>query len=355
MAKRINNPSNGTEKMAAQIDEIHSRISVLENLISDISPNIEKISKELSPTLNELRERFERDETLTLIKKLGDNIPTLITLINVLEGVKGMAEDFLPNIEKISKELSPTLNELRKRYESDDLIKLIKMAGDNIPTLITLINVLDGVKGMGKDFLPNIEKISKELSPTLNELRERFERDEVITIIKKIGDSLPFILQIMDTAFAIRGMAEDLAPAQEKIAKELQPTINMLREAFEKEELLEILKKSGKNIDAIKKMIDFLDEFNLKGFLDHTLNFALAKETTYLMRGLEDSAVVTMKQFEETPFRSGFRNIVALMRNREVQKGFIFFFTLIGNMYDYILATISEDIMKEIIEEEAKK
>ncbi len=272
-------PTNGNEKMAQQIDEIYSRLNIIENLITDLMPGLEKIPKEINETMRELRVRFERDETLTLLKKVGDNIPTFIELLDIMRAMKGLVEDIAPAAEKIP----------------------------------------------------------KEINATVSELREKFERDETLTLLKKVGDNIPTFVELLDVMGAMKGLVEDVAPASEKITKEIMPTVNMLRELFEKDIVLSILQKTGDNLHVFNKLLGFLTEFEKSGNLNFTLETIMTKETDNLMKGLERSAVVTMKQFEEQPFEAGIRKILKSIMNPEVQKGFVFFFTLIGNMYVHIL------------------
>ncbi len=277
-------PTNGTEKMAKQIDEMYNRFNLIENLVADLMPGLEKIPRELHDTISELREKFERDETIKLIKQVGDNIPTFVELLDVMKAMKGLIADLAPAAEKIPEEIAPTVRELREKFERDETLKLVKLVGDNIPTFVSLLDVMGAVKGL----------------------------------------------------------VEDLAPATEKITKEIMPTIRTLRESLEKDVVLEILRKTGENLPTFNKLLDFLTNFEEKGNLDFTIQTVMTKETDYLMRGLQNSAVVTMKQFEEQPFESGLRKIFSSLRNPEVQKGFVFFFTLIGNMYVHIIEEISE-------------
>ncbi|MBM4137807.1 MAG: hypothetical protein FJ241_13405, partial [Nitrospira sp.] len=140
--------TNTTERMAAKIDEIYDRINLIENLIADLSPGFGKITKEISPTIKDLREVYERDETLTLVKKVGENIPTLVTLVDLMETMKGLVEDLTPAVGKITKEISPTIKDLREVYERDETLTLVKKVGENIPTLVTLVDLMETMKGL---------------------------------------------------------------------------------------------------------------------------------------------------------------------------------------------------------------
>ncbi|MDH5202083.1 MAG: DUF1641 domain-containing protein [Nitrospirota bacterium] len=266
--------TNNNGKMAAQIDEIYNRFSLINNLVIDLSPALERISKELSVTIGELRERFERDETLKLIKKVGDNIPTFMQFLDLMESAKGMIADVGPAVGRISKETHTTIRELRERFEKDDTLILIKKIGDNIPTFITL-------------------------------------------------------LELMEVA---KGLVEDLQPSVGRITKEVLPSINMLRESFEKEEVLDLLQNVGKNINAFNKLLTFLNGFENSGTLDFTLEQLSSKEMNSMMIGVQKCAVRTMQEITANPPKAGLKGIFAAMRDPEVLKGMVIMTAFARNM-----------------------
>jgi uncharacterized protein YjgD (DUF1641 family) len=276
--------TNGNEKLAAQIDEIYAKIDFIENLLNDLKPAFEKISKDIQPTIKDLREKFERDESLELIKKVGDNIPTFLTLMNLMGTVKGMLDDLAPVIEKISRDAHPTIKDLRERFEKEETLDLIKKVGDNIPTFLTLMNLMDTVKGM----------------------------------------------------------IDDLAPVMGKISKDTMPTVNMLRESFEKEETLELLRKTGENITTFNKLMDFLNKFEKTGTLDITLENVLTPEMNCMIKGMEKCAVISMKHIMENPIKPGIKNVISAMRDPEVQKGLLMMTIFAKNLSQGMSEAIKE-------------
>ncbi|KJU82917.1 protein containing DUF1641 [Candidatus Magnetobacterium bavaricum] len=397
------------EKMAEQIDEIYGRLKLLEGLYHDIMPALEKIPREINSTLNELRTRFEREETLQLIKAVGDNIPTFLEAIKAMEGftgffkdihpaaekitkelgptinslryafereetlqliqktgeniptflemiktmefLVGMFKDVYPAAEKITKELGPTINSLRYAFEREETLQLIQKTGENIPTFLEMIKTMEFLVGMFKDVYPAAEKITKELGPTINSLRYAFEREETLQLIQKTGENIPTFLEMIKTMEFLVGMFKDVYPATEKIMKELTPTINMMRYAYEKDETLTLLQKTGENIPTFIKLLDFLAHFEQSGGLDYTLKSASVKETEYMIKGMEKCAVRTMQQLMERPLKPGMKNLFSSMMDPEVQKGFILLTTFARNMPQCMLDTIaeSEEVIKKKI------
>ena len=103
---------------------------------------------------------------------------------------------------------------------------------------------------------------------------EGFERDETIELLKKVGDSLPVFIELLDTMNAMIGMVKDFDPAIEKISKEVMPNVTALRTSLEKEEVLLLMQKFGDNIDSFNKVMDLMNRLQESGNLDCMLNFA---------------------------------------------------------------------------------
>ncbi|MEW6619545.1 MAG: DUF1641 domain-containing protein [bacterium] len=267
-----------------QINELHRRFKIIENLITDITPGFERVCKETNPIVRELREKFERDETLTFVMRIGDSIPSFVRLLEVMNAVKGLLEDL-----------------------------------SSVP-----------------------DKISKETLPIVRELRERFERDETLKLIKQVGDNIPTMVRFLEIMPAVKGLIDDLSPAIDKILHETAPTIKILRESFEKDETIEILKKTGENINTFNKLLDTLSTLDKSGDLEIILENAVAKETRCLIKVMENCVVKTMQEVKEKPIKPGLGKIIFAIREPEVQKGLLFLMTLARNIPQCILETMKD-------------
>jgi uncharacterized protein YjgD (DUF1641 family) len=180
--------------------------------------------------------------------------------------------------------------------------------------------------------MPAAGKITKELSPTIKDLREVYEREETLTLIKKVGENIPTLVTLLNLMETMKGMAEDLMPAAGKITKELTPTITMIRESLEKDEVLDLVQKIGENINVFNKLLDFLNKFEKSGTLDYTLDNLSAKEMNVMIMGIQTTAVKTMKQFMENPPKPGLMNIFSAVKDPEVQKGILFLTAFARNL-----------------------
>src|SRR3989304_563802 len=375
--KNLPQPTDTIERMAAKIDEIYDRLNFIENLMSDLGPGLGKVAKDLSPTIKDLRELYERDETLTLIKKVGDNIPTFLTLLNLMGTVKGMLEDLAPAIQKISKDTQPTIRDLREKFEKEETLELIMKVGDNIPTFLTLLNLMGTVKGMLEDLAPAIQKISKDTQPTIRDLREKFEKEETLELIMKAGDNLPifimlmdllgkqeihdFILKTIENIKIFRGLGvmlsvfqnfmnflTDAKPFVDEFKEKLGrtetfelvlratdniPMLATLMELSGKQEVHDFIIKTLENIKIFRglgdmlsvfdNLMNFLQELNKAKTIDYTTKILLSKEINYLIIGMDKCIFNAMKDIKENPIKPGIKNLISAVRDPEVQKGIL--------------------------------
>ncbi|MEW6054172.1 MAG: hypothetical protein AB1552_10370 [Nitrospirota bacterium] len=342
-------PSNGDEKMAAQVNEIYSKFHMVENLLADLSPALEKISKDLHPTIKDLREKYERDETVELIRKVGDNIPTFLQLFEMMKIVKGLLADMMPAVEKIADDASPVIKDMRERFEREETLALLKKVGDNIPLFLQLFDMMKIGQGMLADLMPAVEKIVDDASPVIKDMRERFEREETLALLKKVGDNIPLFLQLMSLIPVGKGLVEDMLPAVDKITHDISPTITQLREKYEREETLEMIMKLGDDIPVLiilldllgkqeipgmlnklgeqmamfEKLVDFLDEFGKTGILDVVTKLMVSKEMNFMIRGIDKCAITALQDIRSNPVKPGIKNLITAVMDPEVQKGLL--------------------------------
>lgn len=159
---------NCVEKMSAQIDEIHRRLTIVENLLKDLAPGFERFLKETSATLYKLRERYERDETLMLVEKIGDSIPTFIEILDMMNAMRGFLNDFRPSIQKIVEEVTPTVHSLRNSLEKDEIVDLLIKTGENSTVFNMLLDCFSGtevqwmIKGMEASTIKSVKELQEK-------------------------------------------------------------------------------------------------------------------------------------------------------------------------------------------------
>ena len=197
--------------------------------------------------------------------------------------------------------------------------------------------------GLVQDLQPVLSKIGEEATPTISELRERFEKEEIIDLLKKLGDTLPTLSKMLDDLTSVYNLIQDLQPVLSKIGEEATPTISELRERFEKEEIIDLLKKLGDNLSTLSSALDKLIELEKSGTLDALMRMGklvvalsnklsdedienLAEVTANLAKIAKPELVSIAESVTETlttaePKKVGTFGMFSAMRDEKVQKG----------------------------------
>ncbi|RLI83764.1 hypothetical protein DRP07_02895 [Archaeoglobales archaeon] len=106
--------------------EVVYTLEATKELVTELLPQIKKLTEELNPALTELRKNLDRDETLMLVNKLSENIDTFLKFVNILEATKELTDQALPNIKMLVEELTPRLNTIRVLIDDDDTWEIIE-------------------------------------------------------------------------------------------------------------------------------------------------------------------------------------------------------------------------------------
>ncbi len=304
-------PSNGDEKMAAQINEIYSKFHMIENLLSDLAPALGKISKDLHPTIRDLREKYERDETVDLIKKVGDNIPTFLQIFEMMKVVKGMMADLMPAVGKIADDAGPVIKDMRERFEREETLALLRKVGDNIPLFVQLFDMLKIAQGAFEDLGPAVGKIAHDVGPAINMLRDKYERDETLELLEKLGDDIP--------------------------------VLTILLELLGKEEVSGMLNKVGGLLPVADRLVDVMNDLNKVGTINTALKMLAYKDVSYLIGGVDKCLVNAMADLKANPVKPGIKNLISAVMDPEVQKGLL----ILTKFAKYLPKSLSE-AMREI-------
>jgi uncharacterized protein YjgD (DUF1641 family) len=223
--------------------------------------------------------------------KVGDNIPTFLQLFDMMKIVQGMLVDLMPAVGKIADDAGPVIKDLRERFEREETLSLLMKVGDNIPFLVQVMGMMDIAKGLMIDLSPAVVKITHDVSPTITQLREKYEREETLEMIMKLGDDIPVLIILLDL--------------------------------LGKEEVPGILNKLGSLLPVIGKLVDSVNELNKSGSLNTVAKMLAYKDISYLIDGVDKCLVSAMSDIKAKPVKSGITNLISAVMDPEVQKGLL--------------------------------
>lgn len=169
----------------ADLDELVARIEAHENelvdllellvatksLSEELQPELAETSVEYRETIDDLRATFEREETVALIRSVGENASDLVELLELLDATKDLAEDLAPELQQSALEAREPIDTVRVAFEDQEPLVLLQKLGENTNTFIELLDLLEATEELLTDLKPEMEDAALASRGSFDQLR----------------------------------------------------------------------------------------------------------------------------------------------------------------------------------------
>lgn len=159
------------EEHEAELAELLRLLAATEALAEDLAPELREAAHENREPIRELRLAFEREETLTLLRKVGEESETLVELLDVLAVSKELSDDLVPELQVAIRENREVIERVRHSLERDETIVLLERLGENADTLAELLDLLDATHDLATDLVPELQAVARENRNVIAEFR----------------------------------------------------------------------------------------------------------------------------------------------------------------------------------------
>jgi uncharacterized protein YjgD (DUF1641 family) len=168
-----------------------------------------------------------------LVDKIKDNSEELIALLDALDATQGLAEELVPEITDVVRDNREPLRELRIAFEREETLVLLQKVGNNSEQLVELLDVLEVSVGLTEDLTPELVTIVRENRAVIERLRMAFEKEETIILLERLGENADALVELLELLNVTRGLADDLVPELTDIARANREPIADLRMTVE--------------------------------------------------------------------------------------------------------------------------
>ncbi|WIV65683.1 DUF1641 domain-containing protein [Natrialbaceae archaeon AArc-T1-2] len=170
-AAEVNELARTLEENDEELAELLELLVVVQELSEDLAPELREAAHESREPVAELRMALEREETLVLVQRVGENADTLVELLETLEVVDELVGDLVPEVKTIVRENRETIERLRFALEREETLVLLERLGENEETLIELLELLDVTYELAEDLIPEAISVVQENRQPITELR----------------------------------------------------------------------------------------------------------------------------------------------------------------------------------------
>src|SRR6056297_1572364 len=78
-----------------------------------------------------------------LVERIEANSDDLVELLDALDATQGLAEELVPELVEVTRENREPIEELRMSFEREETLVLLKRLGENSEDLVELLDLLD--------------------------------------------------------------------------------------------------------------------------------------------------------------------------------------------------------------------
>lgn len=159
------------EENEAELAELLRLLATTEELAGDLAPELRETVRDNREPIRELRMAFEREETVVLLRKLGEESETLVELLDVLAASKELADDLVPELRVAIHENRDAIARLRLALEREETLVLLERLGDNADTLAELLELLDATHDLASELTPELREVAQDNRDVIRDFR----------------------------------------------------------------------------------------------------------------------------------------------------------------------------------------
>jgi uncharacterized protein YjgD (DUF1641 family) len=262
--------------------------------------------------------------------RVAANADDLVALLDLLAAVRGLSTDLVPEARTAVTENREPLADLRTSLEREETLVLLQRVGDNAETLADLLDLLDVTRDLAADLVPELRTVAVENRSEIEQLRLAFEREETLTLLRRLGQNTETFLDLLTLLDVTGSVLSDFVPTDDDELARLEADLERLEAAFEREPTLQAIETLGENMETVVGL-----GYLLEGFGDATgrspreyyeLGEQLGRAVDVAERA-SDPAVLDVVDAGagaiadgDTDRRVGLRGLIGAFRNDDVQR-----------------------------------
>jgi uncharacterized protein YjgD (DUF1641 family) len=262
--------------------------------------------------------------------RVAANADDLVALLDLLVAVRGLSNDLVPEVRAGVAENREPLADLRESLEREETLTLLQRVGDNADALADLLDLLDVTRDLAAELGPELKTVAVENRSEIEALRLAFEREETLTLLRRLGHNTDTFLDLLTLLDVTGGVVAELAPADEDELARLEADVERLEAAFERETTVDALESLGENMETVVGLGYLLEGFGdaadrtpreyyeLGAQLGHAVDVAERASDPAVLDVVDAGAAAVAEG--DIDRRVGFRGLVGALRNDDVQR-----------------------------------
>jgi uncharacterized protein YjgD (DUF1641 family) len=168
----------------------------------------------------------ETEELLATVEANADELRELIELVVV---TKRLGDELTPEVRDAANEAREPMADVRLALEREETLRLVETVGNNAEDLAELVELASATRGLAEELVPELREAATDARGPMAELRLALEREETVTLVRKLGENTDTFVELLDVLEATHGLIEEMGPEVREAATEARDPIADLR------------------------------------------------------------------------------------------------------------------------------
>lgn len=179
------------------------------------------MSGEESESASDMEDLLQENGTAELVEKLDESSEDIVELIELLQVVQDLSEDLTPEVKEVVYENREEIESLRSAFEKEETLVLLQKLGENSDNVIEMLDMLDAAQAFAEDLTPEVKKVVYENREVIEDLRESLEKEETIELLKKLGENTEGVLMTMELLDGLHDASQEIDAEMYEIGETL--------------------------------------------------------------------------------------------------------------------------------------
>jgi uncharacterized protein YjgD (DUF1641 family) len=175
---------------AEDLIELLDLLSVIRGLSDDLVPELRTAVEENREPVADLRTALENEETMRLLTRVGDNADALADLLDLVVVAQDLSAELVPELRTVAAENRGEIAQLRTAFEREETLVLLHRLGDNTDTFLDLLSTLEVASDALADVAPEDEAAAEAARADVHRLATAFDRAESVDALVALGENM---------------------------------------------------------------------------------------------------------------------------------------------------------------------
>jgi hypothetical protein len=185
------------DENAADLLALLDLLEAVRGLSGDLTPEFRRAVAETREPVAELRAALEHEETLRLIRRIGANADALADLLDLAAVARDLSTELTPELRAVAADNRRELERLRLAFEREETLVLVRRLGDNVDTFLDLLATLEVASDAIATVTPSDDARAAAARADIERLAAAFDQSSSVDALVTLGENMDTVVGLL--------------------------------------------------------------------------------------------------------------------------------------------------------------